>query len=46
MMSMLIQGPKQPANDIDVYPKSLMNELLQLCPKGVRMWDEQKKRGL
>jgi hypothetical protein len=43
MMSVLIQGPKQPDNDIDVYLRPLVDELLQLWAKpGVRAWDEHK----
>ena len=43
MMPVLIQGPKQPGNDIDVYPRPLVDELLQLWDKpGVRVWDEHK----
>ena len=30
MMLVLIQGPKQPGNDIDVYLRPLVEELLQL----------------
>jgi hypothetical protein len=44
MMSVLIQGPKQPDNDIDVYLRPLVKELLLLWnDKGVRMWDEDKQ---
>jgi hypothetical protein len=44
MMSMLIQGPKQPGNDIDVYLRPLVDELLLLWKKeGVRVWDENKQ---
>ncbi|KAK1628617.1 hypothetical protein QYE76_002932 [Lolium multiflorum] len=40
----LIQGPKQPGNDIDVYLKPLVEELLQLWSlAGVRVWDEHKQ---
>jgi hypothetical protein len=43
MMPVLIQGPKQPGNDIDVYLRPLVEELLQLWAKpGVREWDEYK----
>ena len=43
MMPVLIQGPKQPGNDIDVYLRPLVEELLQLWAKpGVRMWDDHK----
>ena len=44
MMPVLIQGPKQPVNDIDVYLRPLVEELLLLWSKpGVRMWDEYKQ---
>ena len=44
MMPVLIQGPKQPGNDIDVYLRPLIDELLQLwCEEGVRVWDEYKQ---
>jgi hypothetical protein len=44
MMPMLIQGPKQPGNDIDVYLRPLVKELLQLWQnEGVRVWDEYKQ---
>ena len=42
MMPVLIQGPKQPGNDIDVYLRPLVDELLQLWG-GVRVWDEHKQ---
>ena len=41
MMLVLIQGPKQPGNDIDVYLRPLVEQLLQLWNgTGVRAWDE------
>ena len=44
MMLVLIQGPKQPGNDIDVYLRPLVYGLLQLWAKpGVRVWDEHKQ---
>jgi hypothetical protein len=44
MMPVLIQGSKQPGNDIDVYLRPLVDELLQLWAKpGVRVWDEHKQ---
>jgi hypothetical protein len=46
MMPVLIQGPKQPSNDIDVYLKPLVYELLQLGSEGVCMWDKHKKTTL
>ena len=43
MMPVLIQGPKQPGNDIDVYLRPLVEELLQLWNvTGVRAWDEHR----
>jgi hypothetical protein len=38
MMTVLIQGPKQPENDIDVYLRPLVEELIELSSStGVRM---------
>jgi hypothetical protein len=43
MMLVLIQGPKQPGNDIDVYLRPLIEALLLLWSKiGVHVWDEYK----
>ena len=40
MMPVLIPGPKQPGNDIDVYMKPLIEDLLLLWKEeGVRIWD-------
>ena len=45
MMPVLIEGPKQPGNNIDVYLRPLVEELLQLWDiKGVRVWDEHKQQ--
>jgi hypothetical protein len=44
MMTMLIQGPKQLGNDIDVYLRPLVDELLLLWKEeGVCVWDEYKQ---
>ena len=44
MMLVLIPGPKQPGNDIDVYLRPLVEELLLLWhEEGVRMWDKYKQ---
>jgi hypothetical protein len=44
MMSVLIQGPKQPENNIDVYLKPLVEKLLLLSSStGVHVWDEYKQ---
>jgi hypothetical protein len=43
MMPVLIQGPKQLVNDIDVYLRPLVDELLLLWKEeGVRVWDKFK----
>jgi hypothetical protein len=43
----LIQGPKQPGNDIDMYLRPLVDELLQLWAEpGVKVWDEHKQEVL
>ena len=45
MMPVLIQGPKQHGNDIDVYLRPLVEELLQLWrEEGVRVWDEHEQK--
>jgi hypothetical protein len=47
MMPIIIQGPKQPGNDIDVYLRLLIDELKTLWVKeGVPVWDEEEKRRL
>ena len=44
MMPVHIQGPRQPGNDIDVYLRPLVEELLQLWDKpGVRIWDDHEQ---
>ena len=44
MMPVLIQGPKQPGNKIDVYLRPLVEELLQMWNgNGVRTWDEHRQ---
>jgi hypothetical protein len=43
-MTLLIQGPKQPGNDIDTFMELVINELVQLFNKGVEhVWGEYKK---
>jgi hypothetical protein len=45
MMLVLIQGPKQLGDDIDVYLRPLVDELLQLWDvRGVCVSDEHKQR--
>jgi hypothetical protein len=44
MMSLLIQGPHQPGNNIDVYLRLVVDELNELwTPKKVKVWNEYKK---
>ncbi|GJZ99266.1 hypothetical protein Tco_0671817 [Tanacetum coccineum] len=43
MMSLLIQGPKQPGNDIDMYLEPLINDMIDLWDKGVEVYDAYKK---
>src|SRR6266540_4273942 len=43
MMSILIEGPKQPGNDIDVYFQLLVDDLQTLWNTGVEVWDADKR---
>ncbi|XP_071741136.1 uncharacterized protein [Rutidosis leptorrhynchoides] len=43
MMSLLIQGPKQPENDIDVYLAPLVEDLQTLWSPGVQVYDAYMK---
>ena len=40
MLTILIQGPKQPDIDIDVLIEPLMEDMQKLCEDGVRMWEK------
>jgi hypothetical protein len=40
---MLIQGPKQPGIDIDVFLEPLMEEMEKFWKHGVEMWDEYRR---
>ena len=45
MMPVLILGPKQPGNDIDVYLKQLVDDLLLLLnEEGVAIWDAHAEK--
>ncbi|KAL7588025.1 hypothetical protein Lser_V15G35834 [Lactuca serriola] len=44
MMSLLIQGPRQPSNDIDVYLSPLIDDLKTLWSSGVDVYDAYKKQ--
>jgi len=43
MLTMLISGPKQPGNDIDVFLEPLMEEIQELFDVGVEMIDASHK---
>ncbi|GJW17979.1 hypothetical protein Tco_0025415 [Tanacetum coccineum] len=43
MMSLLISGPKQPGNDIDVYLSPWINDMKTLWKLGVEMYDAYMK---
>jgi len=43
LMPLLIEGPKQPGNNIDFYLKPLIKELLMMWNDGVEVWDEDKR---
>ena len=41
----MIQGPRQPGNDIDVFLELVIDELVEIFEKGVPdVWDEYKKK--
>ena len=44
MLSMLIFGPKQPGNDIDVYLTPLIEDLKILWENGVEVYDGYRKQ--
>mgnify|MGYP001796662083 CR=1 FL=1 len=46
MLSMIISGPKQPGNDIDVYLTSLIDDLMLLWEKGVEVLDTSRNKCL
>ncbi|XP_052169203.1 uncharacterized protein LOC127785892 [Oryza glaberrima] len=43
MMPLLIQGPRQPGNDIDVYFRPLVDDLKFLWNRSAQMWDAYKR---
>ena len=43
MLYMLISGPKQPRNDINVYLEPLIEDLKELWDDGVDVFDANKK---
>ena len=44
MLSLLISGPQQPSNDIDVYLAPLIGDLQTLWEVGVEGYDAYKKK--
>jgi len=43
MLSMMISGPRQPVNDIDVYLSPLIEDLRLLWDEGVEVFDAYEK---
>jgi hypothetical protein len=43
MMPLVIQGPHQPGNNIDVYLQAVVDELMEMWTSKVKVWDEYKK---
>jgi Transposase family tnp2 len=43
MMSLMISGPKQPGNNIDVFLAPMIEELKSMWEKGARVWDAYQK---
>jgi hypothetical protein len=46
LLTILIQGPKQPGIDIDVFLEPLMEEMEKFSIYGVEMWDEYRRETL
>lgn len=44
MLSLLISGPRQPGNDIDVYLAPLVDDLKNLWDKGIEVYDAYKQQ--
>ena len=43
MLTLLIPGPKQPGNDIDVYLEPLVDDLKELWNSGITVYDAFSK---
>ena len=43
MLFLLISGPRQPGNDIDIYLASLIVDLITLWEVGVQVYDAHKQ---
>ena len=46
MLSMLISGPKQPGNDIDIYLDPLIEDLKQMWETGIDVYDAYREERL
>ena len=44
MLSMMISGPRQPGNDIDVYLSPLIDDLKMLWDTGVEVFDAYREQ--
>ena len=44
MLSLLISGPRQPGNDIDVYLAPLLDDLKMLWEEGVESYRSEERR--
>ena len=42
-LSLLISGPRQPSNDIDIYLASLIEDLITLWEVGVQVYDAHQQ---
>ncbi len=40
LLTILVQGPRQPSNDMDVFLEPLLEDMADLWNHGVRVWDE------
>jgi hypothetical protein len=43
VMMLVIQGPHQPSNNIDVYLQLVVDELMEMWTSKVKVWDKYKK---
>ena len=40
LLAILLQGPRQPGNDMDVFLEPLLEDMHDLWKHGIRVWDE------
>jgi hypothetical protein len=43
LLTIILQGPKKPGIDIDVFLEPLMEEMEKFWKHGVDMWDEYRR---